>query len=241
MKEPNEKFLAMLARRKHKKIGRHHEGDAGNDAITFQTSNRLSPPLPVDSHDAPGLHDDGAGSIQSSVLSLATTTAVRKAPTNKGDADQVMVLIETRFARLLHASKCCNKSGDCSPNLKCFQMKVHWKHVKKCRDMKCNVPGCRSSRCVLRHASVLGHASNAHAVSSHRAKRKAWLASNNENRAPQHAELKQGSMQSAFKFKQQAPTAFEFKPVLIKSALKQAPTKSAMKPAPSPVKKKRGV
>lgn len=71
-----------------------------------------------------------------------------------GDQDTKRNLLQQqrRLLLLRHASKC-----DIGPTCKtkgCPQMVTLWKHMKECRENKCTVRHCVSSRCVLNHYRI---------------------------------------------------------------------------------------
>ena len=71
-----------------------------------------------------------------------------------GDQDTKRNLLQQQRRLLLirHASKC-----DIGPTCKtkgCPQMVTLWKHMKECRENKCTVRHCVSSRCVLNHYRI---------------------------------------------------------------------------------------
>jgi hypothetical protein len=52
---------------------------------------------------------------------------------------------------LRHASLCKNEDGQCGTTPYCTRIKLLWKHVKICKDIKCIYPDCISSRKVIAH------------------------------------------------------------------------------------------
>lgn len=58
---------------------------------------------------------------------------------------------QQRLLLLRHASKCSYKDGQCPVTPLCGGMKRLWKHISDCKDQKCKVQHCMSSRYVLSH------------------------------------------------------------------------------------------
>jgi hypothetical protein len=68
------------------------------------------------------------------------------------DTKKTLLQQQRRLLLLRHASKC-----DIGPTCKtkgCPQMVILWKHMKECRENKCTVRHCVSSRCVLNHYRI---------------------------------------------------------------------------------------
>jgi len=66
------------------------------------------------------------------------------------DKQQVLRL-QHRLLSLRHAAKCPHDGGQCPVTHHCAGMKRLWKHMAVCKDQKCLVPYCISSRSVLSH------------------------------------------------------------------------------------------
>lgn len=63
---------------------------------------------------------------------------------------QILKQRQQRLLLLRHASKCDN-DVDC--NWSCSKMKVLWRHIMECKELKCDTRHCVSSRHVLSHYS----------------------------------------------------------------------------------------
>ena len=67
------------------------------------------------------------------------------------DRQQVLRHQQQRLLLLRHAAKCPHENGKCPVTPHCAGMKRLWKHIADCKDQKCLVPHCVSSRYVLSH------------------------------------------------------------------------------------------
>jgi E1A/CREB-binding protein len=67
------------------------------------------------------------------------------------DTDSKVKIKQQRLLLLRHASKCTFEDGKCPITPNCTQMKKLWKHIADCKQQKCTVPHCMSSRYVLSH------------------------------------------------------------------------------------------
>jgi len=67
------------------------------------------------------------------------------------DTDSKVKIKQQRLLLLRHASKCAYEDGKCPITSNCAQMKKLWKHIADCKQQRCTVPHCMSSRYVLSH------------------------------------------------------------------------------------------
>ena len=87
-----------------------------------------------------------------SSIGAASGLSQESFPPSGQDTKKTLLQQQRRLLLLRHASKC-----DIGPTCKtkgCPQMVILWKHMKECRENKCTVRHCVSSRCVLNHYRI---------------------------------------------------------------------------------------